>query len=73
MNEWKYLIKSSVKNYAHRCLTETCYENKKTQHLEYYKLNKSPYLKVLSPQTARIIFKGRLSVFDIKVNFKVCA
>ena len=29
MNEWKYLIKSSVKNYALRCLTKACSENKK--------------------------------------------
>ena len=70
MNEWKYLIKSSVKNYALRCLTKPCSENKKTQHLEFDKLNESPYLTALSPQTARIIFKARLGVFDIKVNFK---
>ena len=29
MNEWEYLIKSSVKNCALRCLTKTCNENKK--------------------------------------------
>ena len=70
MNEWKYLIKNSVKNHALKCLTETCDENKKTQHLEFGKLTESPYLTALSPQTARIIFKARLGVFDIKVNFK---
>ena len=70
MNEWKYLIKSTVKNCAVRCLTETCNENKKTHHLKFDKLNESPYLTALSPQTARIIFKARLCVFDLKVNFK---
>ena len=70
MNEWKCLIKSSVKNYAFGRLTKTCNENKKTQHLEFDKLNESPYLTALSPQTARIIFKASLGVFDIKVNFK---
>ena len=35
MNEWKYFIKSSVKNYAFRCLTKTCNENKKTQYLQF--------------------------------------
>ena len=40
MNEWKYLIKNSVKNYALRCLTKACNENKKAQHLEYDKLLK---------------------------------
>ena len=70
LNEWKYLIKSSVKNYALRCLTKACSENKKTQHLEFDKLNESPYLTALSPQTARIVFKARPGVFDIKVNFK---
>ena len=34
------------------------------------KLNEPPYLTALSPQTARIIFKARLGVFDIKANFK---
>ena len=34
------------------------------------KLDESPYLTALSPQTARMIFKARLGVFDMKVNFK---
>ena len=70
LNKWKDLIKRSVKNYALRCLTKACSENKKTQHLEFDKLNESPYLTALSPQTARIVFKVRLGVFDTKVNFK---
>ena len=70
INEWKYLIKSSVKSYALRCLTKTCNENKKTKHLVFDKLNEPSYLTVLFPQTARIIFKVRLGVFDIKANFK---
>ena len=41
MNEWKYLINSSVKNCALRCLTKTCNKNKKTQRLEFDKLNES--------------------------------
>ena len=46
------------------CLTKTCDENEKTQHLEFGgKLNESPYLIALSPQTARIIFKVRLGRF----------
>ena len=70
MNEWEYLIKSSVKSYAFSCLIKTYNEHKKTQHLEFDKLNESRYLTALSPQTARIIFKARLGVFHIKVNFK---
>ena len=62
VDEWKYLIKCSVKNHGLKCLTETCDENKKTQHLEFGKLNESPYSTALSPQTARIIFKARLGV-----------
>ena len=42
-------------------------ENKKNHHLKFDKLNESPYLTALSPQTARIIFKARLGVFDLKV------
>ena len=70
MNEWKYLIKSSVKNCVLRCLTKACNESQKTHLLKFDKLNESPYLTALSPQTAGIIFKARLGVFDIKVNFK---
>ena len=70
MNEWKYLIKSSVKSCALRCLAKTCNENKKTHHLKFDKLNESPYLTALPPQTARIIFKARLGIFHIKVDFK---
>ena len=33
MNKWKYLIKSSVKNYALRCLTKTCIENGKKPNI----------------------------------------
>ena len=58
MDEWKYLIKCSVKNHALKCLTKTCDENKKTQHLEFGgKVNESLYLTALSHQTARIIIK----------------
>ena len=45
-------------------------KNKKTQHLKFDKLNESSYLTALSPQTARIIFKARLCISYIKVNFK---
>ena len=63
-------IKSFVKNYVLRCLAKASNENKKTQHFEFDKVNESPHLTALSPLTARIIFKVRLGVFDIKVNFK---
>ena len=68
MNEWKYLIKSSVKTYALRCLTKACSENKKTQHLEFDKLNESPYLTALSPQTARIIFNQSSDILQHSQN-----
>ena len=65
VDEWKYLIKCSVKNHSLKCLTKTCDKNKKTQHLEFGgKLNEPPYLTALSPQTARIIFKVRLCRFS---------
>ena len=64
VDEWKYLIKCSVKNHALKCLTKTYDENEKTQHLEFGgKLNESRCLTALSPQTARIIFKVRLGRF----------
>ena len=68
MNEWKYVITSSITNYALR--KNICNENKNTQYLEYDKLNESPYLTDLSLQTAIRIFKARFGVFDIKINFK---
>ena len=73
VNESKYFIKSSVKNYALRCLTKTCNENRKTQHLEYDTLTESPpYFTALSPQTARIIFKmtGGLVFLILKLTSK---
>ena len=68
MNEWKYVITSSITNYALR--TKICNENKNTQYLEYDKLNESPYLTDLSLQTAIRIFKARFGVFDVKIDFK---
>ena len=47
----------------------SCNESKKTQHMENDKSNEF-ICNFISPQTARIIFKARLRVFDIKVNFK---
>ena len=44
--------------------------NKKTNHLEFLFLKPTAYLFDLDPQFARVIFKVRTRVFDIKVNLK---
>ena len=49
---------------------EKSLENKKTKHLRYFKLGIQPYITSLNPETVRSVFKPRLNMYEIKVNFK---
>ena len=51
-------------------LTVQCANNKKTSHLKYESFVRASYLKKLDPNIARVIFKARRRMFDIKVNYK---
>ena len=47
-----------------------CKGNKKTMHLTYHSIKRAEYLEKLEPNLARIVFKARVRMFDIKVNYK---
>ena len=39
-------------------------------HLKYSKLGQATYFTALKPKYARVIFKARTRMYDIKTNFK---
>ena len=51
-------------------LVAICKGNKKTMHLTYHSVKRAEYLEKLEPNLARIVFKARFRMFDIKVNYK---
>ena len=51
-------------------LTVHCKDNNKTRHLSYDRLSQASYLIDLEPHIARMIFRARLRMYDIEVNFK---
>ena len=68
--DWKHLVKSTLVRHAFLELEKESAINKKTNHLEFVLLKPASYLFDLDPQFARVIFKVRTRMFDIKVNFK---
>ena len=51
-------------------LTIQCANNRKTSHLKYESFVRANYLKTeLDLNIARVIFKARTGMFDIKVNY----
>ena len=49
----------------------TCSEcSQKASYVRYTKLEQPTYLTELDPKYAQIIFKAKLEMFDIKINFK---
>ena len=48
-------------------LTIQCANNRKTSHLKYESFVRTSYLKKLDNDMARVIFKARTKMFDIKV------
>ena len=51
-------------------LMAQCKGNKKTMHLTYHSIKRAEYPEKLDPNLARIVFKARVRMFDIKVNYK---
>ena len=64
------LVNDQTKRVAFLSLTETCSTNKKTCLLSYSKLMRAPYLSNFKPEVARMVFRARAGVYDIKDNFK---
>ena len=50
--------------------TEMCSANKKICLLSYGKLIKAPYFTSFKPEIARMVFRARVGIYDIKENFK---
>ena len=71
INEWKHTVKYDVRNYAFRLLKSQCKENKKTKNLCFEKFLQSEYLTSVPPLLARLVFKARLRMYDVKDNFKM--
>ena len=66
MSQWQSVVKSD----AFIQLTIQCANNKKTSHLKYESFVRASYLKTeLDLSIARVIFKARTGMFDIKVNY----
>ena len=51
-------------------LCNECSQSKKAAYIRYTKLEQLTYLTELDPKYAQIIFKAKLEMFDIKINFK---
>ena len=47
-----------------------CSYNKKTSHISYEHFQTCDYLTSLPPKQAKLIFKVKTGMLDIKVNFK---
>ena len=69
---WKKMDKNIVKRFAFVTLFERSTVSKKTvQHLWYARLEQQPYITSLDPAYARCVFRARVNMFEIKVNFKL--
>ena len=44
--------------------------NRKTSHLSYNKLCTQDYLKQLTPSLAKVVFRAKTRMLDIKTNYK---
>ena len=51
-------------------LTTQCANNRKTSHLKFESFVRANYLKRLDPNIAKVTFKARTRMFDIKVNYQ---
>ena len=68
--QWKAFVNNVIREEAFTQLRIHCANNKKTCHLHYESFSRAEYTAKLQPNLARVIFKARTRMFDIKVNFK---
>ena len=68
--QWKAFVNNVIREEAFTQLRIHCANNRKTCHLHYESFSKEEYIEKLQPNLARVIFKARTRMFDIKVNFK---
>ena len=67
---WKSLVKSTINQVSFSKPVETCSTCRKTSHLTYSRLKSSKYLHELDPQHARVIFRAKVRILDLKIIFK---
>ena len=70
LDQWKAFVKIVIWDEAFMQLMAQRKGNKKTTHLTYHSIKRAEYLEKLEPNSARIVFKARVRMFDIKVNYK---
>ena len=68
--DWKSIVKSSVYREAFLQLQVELSMNRKTSHLSYSKLCTKDYLKQLPPSLAKVVFRAKARMLDIKTNYK---
>ena len=68
---WKSLVVGTVKKQAFSQLSHESSTNARTRHLAYTRLQKTSYIKLLGPQVVRVLFRAKLRMFDLKINFKI--
>ena len=69
-NDLKIFVKNRVKACAFEKLLFQCSSNRKTNQLSYKRLEAQNYLTSLGSSEARIIFKVRVRMLDLKTNFE---
>lgn len=68
--EWKRNVKTAVFAFALQQLTAECKKNSKSKMIACNNFARANYITGLLPDQARIIFRVRLGMFEIKSNFK---
>ena len=70
LEQWKVFVETVIWDEAFMQLMAQCKGNKKAMYLTYHSIKRAEYLEKLEPNLARIVFKARVRMFDIKVNYK---
>ena len=68
--DWKSIVKSSVYREAFLQFQVELSMNRKTSHLPYNKLCTKDYLKQLPLSIAKVVFRAKTRMLDIKTNYK---
>ena len=64
------MVKIQVRKFVFHTLCSECSQLKKASYIRYTKLEQPTYLTELDPKYVQMIFKAKLEMFDIKINFK---
>ena len=68
-DQWRSFVNEKLRSYAFDTLVIQCQLNSKTNHLNYKKFCQQLYITECDTQTARVIFKTRTRMFDVKAYF----